>query len=299
MSWKKIGKALLFPHLAVMLLLIPLSTVLLVGSMVFVGTDSPVAYVSYVLSAYTLTVWCMKTPRLIRFVQTFKRENKYARRWLEDPRLRVNVSLYGSFVWNALYGLFQVWLGFYHHTFWFYSLGAYYLCLCVMRFFLVRYTRRYAPGERMRSELVRYRACGWIFLVMNLALALIVFFMVYWGRTFTHHMITAIAMAAYTFSALSAAIVSVVKYRKYNSPVFSATKAISLAAALVSMLTLTSTMLTTFGDGTMDALTQKRMLGGVGFAVSALIVAMAICMILRGTGRLNILKEEERNGKQE
>ena len=151
----------------------------------------------------------------------------------------------------------------------------------------------------MREELVKYRTCGWIFLLMNLALSLIIFFMVYWNRTFQHHMITAIAMAAYTFTSFTIAIVNVVKYKKYNSPVFSASKAISFAAACVSMLTLTSTMLTTFSDGTMDALTQKLMLGGVGFAVSAVVVTMAIYMIAQSTKKLKSLKtEENKNGEQ-
>ena len=296
MDPKKFGKALLFPHIAIMILLVPIATVLLVGSMVFIGTESPIAIVSYVIAAYTLTVWCFKVPYLIKFFKTFKNENKYARRWQDDTRLRVNVSLYGALVWNALYGIFQLWLGFYHQTFWFYSLGAYYICLGIMRFFLARHTTRYAPGEKMQTELFKYRACGIIFLVMNLALTLIIFFMVYWNRTFEHHMITAIAMAAYTFTALTAAIINVIKYRKYNSPVFSASKAISLAAALVSMLTLESTMLTTFADGTMTAATQKWLLGSTGGAISVVIVATAIYMIVIGTKKLKQLKTEDENG---
>ena len=298
MDWKKIGKALLFPHIAIMILLVPVATVLLVGSMVFIGTESPIAYISYVLAAYTLTVWCFKIPRIIKYFKSFKDDNKYARRWQDDVRLRVNVSLFGSLAWNALYGLFQLWLGFYHHTFWFYSLGAYYICLGVMRFFLARHTTRYAPGERMRDELIKYRACGIVFLPMNLALALIVFFMVYWNRTFEHHMITAIALAAYTFTSMAVAIINFVKYRKYNSPVFSAAKAISLAAALVSMLTLESTMLTTFSDGTMTAVEQKWMLGATGGAISVLIIATAIYMIVTGTRKIKQLDSEVENGKQ-
>lgn len=294
MDWKKIGKVLLFPRVAVMILLLPVATLLLVGSMVFVGTETVIAYISYVLAAYTLTVWCVRIPRLVRLIKTFKDENKYARLLQDDTRLRVNLSLYGSLAWNTLYGLFQLWLGFYHGTFWFYSLGAYYICLAVMRFFLLLHTRKYAPGEKMRNELLKYRACGWVFLIMNLALTLIVFFMLYWNRTFEHHMITAIAMAAYTFTSFTVAIVNVVRYRKYNSPVFSASKAISFAAACVSMLTLTSTMLTAFNDGSMDALTQKLMLGGTGLSVSGVVVFMAVYMIVTGTKKL---KNEVQNGQ--
>ena len=109
-------------------------------------------------------------------------------------------------------------------------------------------------------------------------------------------MITAIAMAAYTFTALTTAIVNVIKYRKYQSPVISASKAISFAAALVSMLTLESTMLTTFGEGTMTELERNLMLGATGGVISLLIVLMAIYMIAVGTKKLKQLKTEVKNG---
>ena len=142
----------------------------------------------------------------------------------------------------------------------------------------------------MLEELKKYRACGIVLLFMNLALALIIFFMVYWNRTFRHHEITTIAMAAYTFTSLTFAIVNVVKYRKYNSPVYSATKAISLASACVSVLILESTMLTTFGNATMS-LTQRRiLLGSSGGVISAFIIAMAVNMIVQGTKKINYLK---------
>ena len=100
-------------------------------------------------------------------------------------------------------------------------------------------------------------------------------------------------MAAYTFTAFTLAIINVVKYSKYNSPVFSASKAISLAAACVSMLTLESTMLTTFNDGTMDILSRKIMLGASGGVVSVFIVAMAIYMIVQSSKKIKLLKNVE------
>ena len=290
MDWKKIGKALLFPHIAIMIILIPIATVFLVYSMVFLGTESVVAIISYVLAAYTLTIWCFKIPYLIRFFKSFRDENKYAQIWLKDTRLRVNVSLYGSLIWNVAYALLQLGMGFWHHTFWFYSLAGYYICLAVMRFFLARYTTKHKPGEKMREELIHYRLCGWVFLAMNLALTLIIFFMVYWNRTFTHHMITAIALAAYTFTAFTMAIINIVKYRKYNSPVYSASKAISLASACVSMLTLEATMLTTFGDGSMDAITRKIFLGCTGGVISVFIIVMAVYMIVQSSKKLKELE---------
>jgi len=292
-DWKKIGKALLFPHIAIMIVLLPIATVFLVYSMVFMGTDSVIAIVSYVMAFYTLTVWCFRIPEIIRFFKTFKDENRYVRRWNEDTRLRVNVSLYGSFFWNAAYAAFQLGLGFWHRSFWFFSMAGYYICLALMRFYLSRYTRKYTPGEKMFTELKKYRACGIVFLLMNLALSTMVFFMVYFNRTFHHHEITTIAMAAYTFTAFTLAIISIVKYRKYESPVYSATKAISLASACVSMLTLTATMLTTFGDGTTDMLMRKLMLGSTGAAVCLFVVVMAIYMIVQSSKQMKALSAEK------
>ena len=290
MNLKKLGKALLFPHISIMIILIPIDTVFLVYSMVFLGKESSVAIISYVLAFYTLMVWCFKISHLVRFFKTFKDENKYAKIWLDDTRFRMNVSLYGSLIWNTAYALLQLGMGFWHHTFWFYSMAGYYITLAVMRFFLVRHTSRHKPGEKMKEELIKYRTCGWIFLLMNLTLSVMVFFMVYWNRTFHHHEITTITMATYTFTAFTMAVINMVKYRKYNSPVYSASKAISLAAASVSMLTLESTMLTTFDDGNTDALTRKILLGATGGVVSVFIIIMAIYMIVQSTKKLKAFK---------
>lgn len=294
MDWKKVGKHILFPHIAIMIILIPIAIVFLVYAMIFMGTESIAAYISYVLAFYTLTVWCVRIPKLIRFFKAFKEGNKYARRWQDDARLRVNVSLYGSLLLNTAYAVFQLGLGFYHASFWYFSMAGYYISLAIMRFFLVQHTSRHRPGERMQEELIKYRNCGIVFLVMNLALSIMIFFMVYWNRTFRHHEITTIAMAAYTFTSFTLAIVNVVKYRKYNSPVFSASKAINLAAACVSMLTLESTMLTTFDNGTMTLGNRRFMLGASGAVVSVFIVAMAICMIVQGSRKIKLLKRSNK-----
>ena len=293
MDWKKIFKRALFPHTALMIILLPLATVFLIYSLIFMEKDSVIAIVSYVLAFYTLTVWSLRIPRLIRALKNFKEENIYARRWGDDTRLRARVSLYGTLIFNTAYALLQLGMGFWHGSFWFYSLSGYYLCLAVMRFFLAQYTTRSKPGENMHGELIRYRTCGIIFLVMNTALSLMIFFMVYWNRTFKHHEITTIALAAYTFAAFTRAIINIIKYRKYNSPVYSASKAISLASACVSMLTLESTMLTTFGDGSMDMITRKIFLGCTGGVISSFIVVMAVYMIKQSNEKLKRLKRQE------
>jgi len=292
---KKLGKAVLYPHIAVMILLVPLAVGFLVSSMLLLGTKSVIACVSYALAAYTLTVWCIRIPVLIRKWSQFRNENPYMIRWRSDAHLRMNVSLLCALLPNMAYGILQVCLGMYHNTFWFASLGAYYICLAIMRLYVFRHLKKHKPGEKRRAELKKYRTCGWIFLIMNLTLSAIVIFMLYFNRTFQHHMITAIAMAAYTFFAFSAVIVSIIKNRKHSSPVYSAVVCIRLAAACVSMLTLTATLLTTFDEGKMSVLGQKVMLGCVGIAVSAAVVTMAVIMIVQGTKQLKLEVEHEQS----
>lgn len=280
-DWKKIGLNLLYPHLAVIICLLPISVAFLVFSLVYLGTESIIAIVSYLLAFYVLLVICFRVPNMINFFKTVKNENKYMKKWFSDVHLRMNVSLYASLIWNVSFAIFQLGLGFYHQSFWFYSMFAYYVMLGVMRFFLVKHTRKFKANEQKEIELKKYIISGWLLLFMNLALAVIVFFIVYWNKTFNHHMITTIALATYTFVTFTFAIINLVKYRKYKSPIYSAAKSISLIAGSVSMLTLETTMLTTFGT-TEDPLFNQLMLSLTGAAVIAFAITMAIIMIVKG-----------------
>lgn len=286
MDWKKLGKRLLFPHIAVLLLLLPICTVGLVYAMLRLAESDPMRIAFYVLSFYTLTIWCVRIPVVFRFFQSFREENRYVRRWLADVRLRTNVTLLAHMLWNGAYAALQLGLGIAHRSAWFCSLAGYYASLAVMRFFLVRHTLRHEPGDQMQQELRRYRICGWIFLLMNLALSAMMFDMIRQNRLMRHHEITTITMAAYTFTTLTVAIVNVIRYRRYNSPAISAAKAIALATACVSILTLENTMLATFGGEEMTPQTRRLFLALSGGAISVFIVVMAVYMIVQANQKL-------------
>ena len=105
-------------------------------------------------------------------------------------------------------------------------------------------------------------------------------------------MITTIAMAAYTFFTFTFAIVNLVRYKKYESPVYSAAKTITLISASVSMLTLTTTMLTTFGENE-SPLFRQLMLSLIGLAVIGFAITMAVIMIVKGHKKLKGLNIPE------
>lgn len=287
LNWEKFGLYLLYPHLAVIICLLPISIAFLVYSLIYLGTESMIAIMSYLLAFYVLLVICFRIPRIIDFFQTFKRENKYMQKWSSDVHLRMNVSLYGSLIWNVVFAIFQLGLGFYHNSLWFYAMFIYYTILGVMRFFLVKHTTRYKANEQEVKELKNYILSGWLLLMMNLALGVIVFFIVYLNKTFEHHMISTIALATYTFFTFTYAIINLFKYKKYNSPVYSASKNITLTAGVVSMFTLETTMLTTFGT-TDSALFSQIILSITGVVVIGFAITMALIMIVKGNKLLKI-----------
>lgn len=293
---KKILLALIMPPLPVVLVTVPCAIVLLVYSFTSLNNYDILSIVSYVVSAYALTILCFRIPDIIHLVNAIK-NNKYVLRLRQDTRLRLNITLFASVIYNLAYAVFQLGLGITHNTFWFTSFAVYYFLLAFMRFFMLTHIRKYAPGEKPKVEIGKYMFCGVGLLVMNLALAVIIMFMVVFDRTFVHHEITTIAMAAYTFTSLTIAIISVVRYKKYNSPVYSSSRVISLTSAMVSLITLEAAMLTAFGADN-GPVFRRLMLGLSGGGVVLIVMSLAIYMIYKSIKQLGSLAGHKDNTEE-
>ena len=99
-------------------------------------------------------------------------------------------------------------------------------------------------------------------------------------------------LQSYRLCGMILMVMNVVKYRKYRSPVMSAAKVVSLAAALVSMLSLETAMLTQFGS-TDSEMSRRIMTACTGAGVCTIILAMAVCMIYHATRELKCARMEE------
>ena len=97
-------------------------------------------------------------------------------------------------------------------------------------------------------------------------------------------------MAMYTFYIITTAIIDMVKYRKYNSPVMSISKIIKLASALFSMLFLETAMFSQFGEENSLEM-QRIMIMATGAGISVIVVAMAVYIIIRSTKEIKKLEE--------
>ena len=276
---KKVCKKILFPHILFVIIFFCLSMIFLTYSLIFEDTESIISIISYGLSFYGLTVLSIKIPEIIKRFRNFKNENKFMIKYHNDVNFRINISLLGSLILNVTYSLFLLCLGIYHNSFWFYSMAMYYILLTLVRAYLVKHTKKNIAGEDLLTEYKKYHFCGWILLFLNFAVSLMIFFIIYFGRTFYHHQITTIALAAYTFITFSIAVYNFIKYRRYKSPVYQAAKSINLVAAFVSVMTLTTTMLTTFG--TEDIIKFKEiLLSCLGAVISLFILIIAIQIII-------------------
>ena len=99
-------------------------------------------------------------------------------------------------------------------------------------------------------------------------------------------------LQSYRLCGMILMVMNVVKYRKYRSPVMSAAKVVSLAAALVSMLSLETAMLTQFGS-TDSEMSRRIMTACTGAGVCTIILAMAVYMIYHTTRELKYARMEE------
>ncbi len=299
MEWKKLIK-LLYPPVWIIALLVPICTAALIYTFIGGYETHPVAYFTYVLSFYTLTTVVMRcikvVPKQYRAAKKKIYDNPIGNRYFTDHKFKTHVTLYRNLAVNILYVGVNIVSGFLYNTAWFFVLAFYYTILAVMRFLLVRFVNRVGIGTNRFKELRRSRLCGYILLTINLALSGAVLMILYQNKGYEYHGILIYVMAAYTFYITTVAIVNLVKYRKLGSPVMSMTKIISMAAALVSMLSLETAMLSEFGR---DLSTENKqifiMLTGAG--VSIIIVAMSVYSIVKNSREIKQIMENDTYGK--
>ncbi len=250
-------------------------------------------YVSYLASAYALVVTITGFTYIRRAVGGVRkfvsdhplmkkfRSTRVGEKFMTDARFRAGISLYQGFFINLLYIVMKLVSGIVYRSAWFIALAVYYILLAVMRFLLVR--RLNTQDEA--AELRRYRLCGIMLLFMNQALTGIVVFIVRQNQGFAYPGLLIYAMAAYSFYAVTIAIVNIVKTQRHKSPILSASKAINLVAAMVSILSLETAMLAQFG-GNDDPMFRQVMTGATGGSVCTIVIGMAIYMIWRANKNL-------------
>lgn len=284
MDWKKIGKKLLFPPLWVIMIIVAVSAVAL--PMVFLNglETAPISYFVYVFSFYAVMTFSiflgMVLPKRFRQMKQKIYDNPLGNRYMTDVAFKTHVSLYLSLGVNLLYAGINVLSYILYHSMWFVILATYYIILAVMRFLLLRYIKNHEIGADRLGELKRARLCSYILLTINFFLSGSVLMILFEDKGFEYHGFLIYAMAAYTFYMTTRAIMNLIKYRKYHSPIMTITKIITFSAALVSMLSLETAMFSQFGGET-SLEYQHLFVVLTGAGVSIAVIAMSVYMIVK------------------
>ena len=135
-------------------------------------------------------------------------------------------------------------IGFASHSWWFVTLGAYYLILTIARFAVLRIQHR-SNGD---IELQRFstKVTGILLVILSVCLIGIIVLSTVKDRGTIFHEIVMITIAVYAFTKVTLAIIRLVQSKRVTAPVTKALRNISLADALVSIYSLQRSMLVSF-----------------------------------------------------
>ena len=280
-------------HWILTLLLVIVSAALLIYAFALPSANPIIAYLGYFVSAYTLAVVCVSMPKIIKSMKKGLYSNTYSEKFLTDKKLRTEFFLYLSCGFSIVYAIFKFSAGVYYRSVWIGAVAVYYIIVSLMRFGLIkryRYNLQYEDEQEQRLfGLKSYRFCGVLMFVLNVAVTGLVIQLIWHGETYQYPGFLIYAFAAYSFYCIGMAVRNMAKHRKLETPVLAATKMLSFACALMSILATQTAMLTQFGDG--EEQFTRIMNALTGSTVCLLIFGLAVWMVLRANKEMKKMGE--------
>ena len=173
-------------------------------------------------------------------------------------------------------------------------MAGYNAILSLMRFLLILQSQKkgLSDEEEQKQGLLSYRLCGWLMLVLNIAVSVIMFMVIVQNQRIEYHMIPCIGLAAFTTYCFTMAVINMVKYKRQKNPIYAALKRIDMVKAIVSVFTLQVAMLTTF-QSRQDTLDTGLMNMLTGIAVTIAINTIGTMMIAGVKGDFRVLENIE------
>lgn len=151
---------------------------------------------------------------------------------------------YTSLGLNFAYAVGNCVIGFAAHSWWFITVGAYYAVLAATRFSVLQIKQK--ANENSDIDLFAKRITGILLVALSFCLIGVNILSAIKERGTKHHEIVMIAIATYTFTKITIAIIGMVKSKKVASAIVRTLRNISFADAFVSVYTLQRSMLVSF-----------------------------------------------------
>ena len=189
--------------------------------------------------------------------------------------LKIAKNPYISLAANCIYAFGNCFIGFFAHSWWFITVGAYYVVLTVARYSVLQIKRK--AQDSFDTELFACRITGILLVVLSFCIVGVNILSAVKERGTVFHKIVMIAIAAYTFFKITVAIIGTVKTKHATSPLLKTLRNISLADACVSVYSLQRSMLRSFPGMEADSIQLFNILTGT--AVWLIVLLLGINLI--------------------
>lgn len=255
-----------------------LSFILLIYVFVRHLEDTPLAYITYLLSTYALIIFIVWFCKACKFSNNFLKNTKLYQLYQSNYTTVTKTSIYFSTALNVSYSIFNFCVGVYYGSVWFITFAIYYLLLFIMRWSLVHNIKEF--GVNKLQEYKKLKRCGIVLLLLNIVLVGIIILIIHNNQEITYAGSIIYIVALYDFYLIIIAIINAINYRKNASPVLQASKFINLTVAMVAMISLEVAMISKFGD---DSSLKMTMTGALGFVVCLINFIMSLYMIINAS----------------
>lgn len=240
--------------------------------------ENPLAYFSYILSFYALIIFCVWFYKVCKFSNESIKKSKIYHLYQKNYMKFIRVTIFSSFIFNMIYGIFKLGIGVYYGDLWFITFAVYYLLLGFMKLCLVKNI------NNREKEYKKLKHTGIIMLFLDLVLAGIIILIIKHDKVVNYNKFLIYLVALYDFYFIISAIINVIKHRNNNSPVVAASKCINFTVAMISMISLEVSMIYQFGNN--DYNFKMIMTSSMGFAICLINSFMAIYMIVKANRNL-------------
>ena len=179
---------------------------------------------------------------------------------------------YTSLTINFIYALGNCIIGFLTHSWWFITVGAYYVVLAVTRYSVLQ-VRRKANGN-YDTEFFARRITGILLVVLSFCIVGVNILSAVKDRGTDFHEIVMITIATYTFTKITISIIGMIKAKSSASPVLKTLRNISLAYACVSIYTMQRSMLVSFPGMETEEILLLNILTGTAVWIVVLLLGI-------------------------
>lgn len=182
-----------------------------------------------------------------------------------------------SVVFNLAFCIYHIVLGVTTHSWWLFTLGIYYALLSIVRFVVLWTHKKY-------KYIMNFTAI--MLMLLSIPLVGVVILSLIRDRGIVMHEIVMIAMALYSFTKITLAIINLVKSKKSESAKLISLRNISLSESCVSIFALQRSMLVSFGD-----------MSDVDICIFNAVVGSAVCIFIFLLGLNLILRQKKKNSE--